>query len=279
MSTRPRPLPTTPPDGSTRTATSGQTAAAAGVAVSVRRLTLSLLALDLILLGLDLNIRFRGWIDTREMRDLFDITLEGNLPSWVSSMQFVLIGMAAFLISRQHRCGGRGWRGTVWTAAALFFVYLGLDDAASIHERLGTLAQVAGGEAAADSRLRAILDLFPGYYWQLFVLPLFAAFGLAVTVTFATEFKHTPAIVAFLSGMGLFVVAIALDYLDARDDYTPLMALLEQNFAASQHLARALEEFLEMAGTVLILSALLHHGLALSTERPGGWTLHLRLTP
>ena len=69
--------------------------------------------------------------------------------------------------------------------------------------------------------------------------------------------------------MGLFVVAIVMDYYDGFGNYTFMMALLEMDFDETLHLARAAEEYFEMIGSVMILIAFLEYGHSLPAGKYG----------
>ncbi len=229
------------------------------VELSIRWILVFLISVEMFLLTMDLGVYFYDWLEVRVMRELFDVTLEANIPSWFSSFQFLMIGLTCFLVSRYHRAASKSWRAGAWVLIALFFVFLSIDDTATIHESLGTLANKLGKHADKDSFHVWLLDSFPSFYWQVFVLPFFAVIGLAIAGFFLKEFDSRPFYLLFVTGMALFVVAIALDYYDGLDDYKWFIKRLDMEFKAVQHLSRAFEETIEMIGASLILTSLLAH--------------------
>lgn len=71
--------------------------------------------------------RGTGWTD------LFNLDRESNIPSFFSASLLLLSGGVLALIAamERKRAGLRSWQ---WTGLSLVFVYLAIDEAASIHE-------------------------------------------------------------------------------------------------------------------------------------------------
>jgi hypothetical protein len=64
---------------------------------------------------------------------LFDLPSEGNVPTWFSSAQFLLAGLACFVASRQE-----GATRNAWVALALVMTAFSADEIAGFHERFET---------------------------------------------------------------------------------------------------------------------------------------------
>lgn len=85
---------------------------------------------------------------------------EGNVPSWFSSAQLLMVGALLFVIA----FGQRGQHGAplslLCTASA--FVFLSLDEVAQIHERLGTIsdALLPGGDRSHTQFARTGIWMF-----------------------------------------------------------------------------------------------------------------------
>jgi hypothetical protein len=63
--------------------------------------------------------------------DLLRLDAEANLPTWASSLQFGLAGIACLALAATERAGG--WR---WAAVGALLLLLSLDESATLHERL-----------------------------------------------------------------------------------------------------------------------------------------------
>jgi len=185
---------------------------------------------------------------------LFDVNGEGNLPAWFSSA--LLLGgalLAAVLSVLVRRAGGRdaGW----WAGLAAVLSLLSLDEAASLHARLGDpAAGVLGDAARGPLRFAWIL---PG-----------ALLALVVGVAFVGFVVRLPAATRRL------MVAAAAMYLTAAVGLEAAggVALDAGVSHAVYLLVSAAEEGLEMAGSILLLYAAMCL-LRLRPEPGGGYHL------
>ncbi len=134
--------------------------------------------------------------------------------------------------------------------AVAFFAWIGLDDGAAIHERVGTA--VEGGVA-----------FFPSYAWQVVFVPIFT---VAMLVTFHVVLRTRRASwtrTLFTAGLACYIVAVGLDYLEGRvGAYDHVASFLGVPLESVSHYSRVVEEFFEDFGASLILVALLRHLLS-----------------
>jgi hypothetical protein len=85
------------------------------------------------------------------LRQLFDVDLENNLPTWFSG--FLLLTASGFLwfCARQKRADGDPWSG-YWHALAWGFLLMSMDEVAGIHESINSAIVITwaipGGAAA-----------------------------------------------------------------------------------------------------------------------------------
>ncbi|MBF0368177.1 MAG: hypothetical protein HQL52_01865 [Magnetococcales bacterium] len=243
------------------------------VKIPVTRILYFLLLVEIVFFGVDCLIYFNDIIDSRHIRRLLDITKETNLPTWFSSIQFVVVGLvaAAAALYRSHE--GRGRLALGWLLVALFFVFSGIDDTAMIHERLGSFAEDLAKDAREKSLFVQAIDAWPSYYWQIVVLPFFIGFGLFMTVFFWRELKGRDVWVLFAAGLFCYAGAVALDVLEGTKDYKVLMKALSMKSKEVRHLMRSVEEVTEMVGTTLILTAFLENWRRLAGK--GGVTFRV----
>jgi hypothetical protein len=185
--------------------------------------------------------------------EYLNITYETNLPTFFSFFIDILTGLTAWLLYRERQKAG-------WLVAAIFFTYMGLDDALQIHEYLGSYfgdAFLKGG--------------FVSYYWQVFFDPFFAIVGGLIFLFLVWQFKEAGCkwcIGLLFAGYLCYAIAMGMDYYEGlNSDLSWLMDLLRMKHKMVIHVMRATEEYIEMAGAVMILSAILYlHPLKISVR-------------
>jgi len=204
-------------------------------------------------------------------RRLFDITRERNLPTAVSVAFTLAAALAAALAARRTRAeGGQRWRAALWTVAAAFFAYMALDDALEVHERAAT-ALAEALEAHRAHPLVAWMLAFPGYYWPLFFLPVFGALGLLLLAFVLRELPPGGPRRMLVAGLACYVVAVIMDFAEGADAVFDALAGLTASVLTRpelQHLMRAYEEAIEIAGTGLLGAAMLARAHAPATADP-----------
>ena len=181
---------------------------------------------------------------------LVNLSYEGNLPTWYSSTLLLLCAVVLAVIAASKRRSGDPYR-RHWTALAVIFLYMAIDEAVSIHELLNQL-----------------FDL-PGIFYFGWVIPA----GILVAVFVASYLRFLAALpprsgFEFLRAGAVYVggalgVELLLGY------WTDLYG----DDGLGYGLIDALEESLEIAGASLFLSALLGYlGRHVTTE------MHVSLT-
>ena len=252
-----------------------------------RRLVGGAAALLALLLLLDATLVLGGGLATPDLRAVFDATGEGGLLSFVCVTQVALVSLtlAAMAAAFRHTGAGR-WRG--WAALAVFFAYLALDDGTRFHEGVGTaFAATPLGDAGVG-------NLFPSYYWQLTLGPLFALAGVLM-LRFLWRELAAPRLRALVGGaFALLAAAVALDFaegLPAAHRLNVLTALAQADGVIAVadglgmasldlvvHAFRAVEEAIETLAFTLFWAAFLAHGasalrgltLRIGTPLPSG---------
>lgn len=173
--------------------------------------------------------------------NFFSLDQENNLPTWYQSFSLLLcaglLGVIAGLRRQESDPFARHW-----TALSCVFVYLSLDEMASIHERI------------FNPLLRFITAHSP-FHWLFFGWTVFGtAFVALVLVAFIPFLRHLPAWAsrAFLLAGSIYVGgAVALEKIgDLAGDRWGITSL-------PYVLLSTLEEVGEMAGILLFLRALL----------------------
>lgn len=208
----------------------------------VRKLLIGVVAVQFILLLGDYVFNFFDVFGDVSMRRIFNIAREGSLPSWFASAQAGFVALTAWALYRLNRQRG-------WLLVSLFFLYIGLDDASEIHERVGS----ALGRLAEEG---GWIANYPSFAWQIFLAPFLAAGLLATAIFLWLRVPSGRKWVAF--ALAAFAVAQGLDYLEGVEGLLDGWAD-DASLAAYtvNHGSRALEEMLEMLATTALWAPML----------------------
>ncbi len=204
-----------------------------------RRILVGALLVEALLLVLNYTFNFFDVANDISVRRIFNIAREQSLPTFFASLQAVAVGATAFALWRLQRQSDEREGG--WLYVAIFWAYIGIDDNAEIHERLGSAF-----ERATEGS--GLLSGFPSFAWQLFVAPVLAA-GLlaAVVVAWRHVERGRPLLLACLA---CFAIAQGFDFMEGIEglfeDWAASIGTAEYTLS---HTFRAAEETLEMVGT------------------------------
>ncbi len=176
-----------------------------------------------------------------EIHKLFHLDREANIPAWFSSMQLFMIGMVFFLTGYRSQSQLVLSR-TVLVFLAVVFIFLSMDESASIHERMHVILK----------RQEWMPSLKIGLWIPIYLF-LIVVITIAIYPHIRIMWAHFPqeaavlvvGILIFLLGaVGIEIVAD----LFLRDDIRSIPYAVEVAF----------EELLEMAGgSVILYGALL----------------------
>lgn len=176
----------------------------------------------------------------------FDLDLEANAPSWFSSA-LAFIGAALFLLLwRQVPLDGK--RSRVWLFLSFLFVYISIDEFASIHERL----IIPVRETFDLSGLLYFAWVVP--YGMLVAILAVALLPFLRRLDPEVRRRFIIAAIVFLSG------AVGMELIGGR-----LYESLDQQRNLTYDLITTCEEILEMTGLILLIRAQL---LLLRQRRP-----------
>jgi len=219
--------------------------------ISVRRgahqLIGAFLAFEALLVLLDLVFNVYDVTGDISIRRIFNPAREESLPTWFIAMQALVVGGVAFLIAATRRRKERSMVG--WILVGTFFAYLSADDAATIHERLGS----------AIGRALDAQDL-PTYAWQIFIAPVLAA-ALLASAAYAWQHIQPRLRPLLIAGLACFAISQGLDFVEGMERMVDTLDALGDKYSSSayliSHAPRLLEEWLEMMGTTAFLAAFL----------------------
>lgn len=221
--------------------------------LAVRRILVLVLVLELLALAGDYVFNFYDVAGEIRIRRIFNIAREESIPTWLSSTQALALATTAWVVSRLARRDGSRKTRRGWLGVAAFFLYVSIDDAASIHERLGSALE----EAFASSPW---VSQYPSFGWQILLAPLLAL-GLFASAAFIwRQQPSTTARVLVIAALVGFALAQGIDYLEGVENlfYDWSRALVVGEYTVS-HTLRAIEEMLEMLSTTALWAPVLWH--------------------
>lgn len=173
------------------------------------------------------------------IRRIFNIAREESFPTWFASTQ--ALGVAITAAGLWRITARKGW---AWVAG--FFLYIGIDDAAQVHERVAT--------ALADTfPTLPFLSDYPSFSWHLLIAPILAAGLLAVAAYVWSSEPGRRTGVLVIAGLAAFAVAQGIDVLEGVDGLFDGWAddLGVAPYTVG-HGLRTIEEMLEMLGTLAL---------------------------
>lgn len=214
----------------------------------LKKLFLFLVFIEGGILLADIFLNFLQWIEFRPLRRVFNITREDSFSNWFSSLQLLCVGMVVLVIFLIEKIRG-------WAFISFFFIFMAIDDATKLHERVGTAFQL--------SPLGQIISFYPSYAWQVVFGPFFIGCGIFLVTYLWRRLKEQRKYI--LLALSLYAIAVGLDFLEGQDHsiYGGIGLLLSTKTQWVVHFAKALEEVLEMFGTSIFLVAFLHYLLSL----------------
>ncbi len=184
-------------------------------------------------------------LDLKETRlPSFDLMAEGSLNNWFSSVALDLAGVVALVIFslRRHRMDDHHGRYRIWILAAVCWLWLSVDEAASLHESLQAALTELAGQSAKETEM-----LWIGTYALLIG-------GVSLRLIFEMR-PCRSSITAFVFSGATFAASIV-----AHMGWLPPAALEYQVL---------IEEGCEMGGSLLLLLAMCLHARYIILDTQG----------
>ncbi len=237
----------------------------------VKKVLIIFLSFELILVAFDLSFSYVKVVDSLAIQQLFNLAREGSIGSWFSSTQLLLTGMVLWLLFARflHDSDVKTFKRYSWALIALFFTLMAIDDAAAIHESIGSAYEdvVMEADEAKDIIGGELLESYPSYPWQVILGPMFVFMGFFLLVFLWIELSLNSLRLLLVAGLGCYTVAVGLDYVEGLyGGYKTVIVATSLDYNAVRHLSKVIEEFLEMLGTTFFLALFLAH-LAMHTEK------------
>lgn len=220
---------------------------------------------------LDYYVHYGRVVGISALGDLCNMTREDSLASWFQVTQTLCTACTLWMIygsctdDKRWRSPRRGW-----CVLACFFSFMAVDDGVLLHERIGTAVQALMVQAGR------CVDCFPSYWWQLALLPLFAALGLFTFCFLWREPGNRYSRMLVSMALCLFALAVGLDFLEGLDagHRWNLYAMFADNdavrtftlrrfarpaFDTLVHFSKSIEECLELMGMSMFFALFLRH--------------------
>jgi len=206
----------------------------------IPKIILSLIAIELLFLGIYIIDYLSGhpyW----QLCELFDLDREFTIPAWFSTIQLFMIGLIALAIRGQRNFIAPPSNAAM-TVFGLGFIYLSIDEASAIHEKL-TYAFYNNPYVPYFNGMHGIWIVVYGSIAILLIL-IFRKSIVAVWQTYRREsILFVVGMIIYLAGAG---GAETITYFQI-DKSNPMVYTIEV----------IAEEFLEMSGVTLILGSIL----------------------
>lgn len=219
-----------------------------------RRVIIGCLVVEFILVALDLGLNYSRLIDSSSLRKIFNLAHENSLATWFAVLQMAGAGLVLLMLCfiETHQKGFRSSRG--WGILAIIYLYLSADDAAKIHERVGSKVARILEDNSPTSLLGSWGEYFPSYPWQWVFAPIFGVMGLYIALFLWQKLSTRKLKVIILSAFSCWALAIGIDFLEGQERLFDFLATewSLKPYTVS-HPFLMLEEFLEMLGATLFL--------------------------
>ncbi len=170
--------------------------------------------------------------------NLFNIRTEGNIPAYYSSVTILIASFLLGFISFFRKANGLSY--FLWLVLSIIFLYLSVDEAVQLHERVGVLFEKKFS--------------FTGYLYWAWVIPygiLFILFSVVYFFKFLPQLPKKFVRLFIVSGAIYVIGAIGVEMIGAKN-YS------SSNFSEVVNaICYSIEEFLEMLGIALFIYSLL----------------------
>jgi hypothetical protein len=192
------------------------------------------------------------------LREMFDLGMEANIPTWLNSVFWLSTAVGAFLCFTLERGKKFRW---VWLLIAATFCFASCDEVSKIHENVGSALQELFDE---DNSIRKLSDASPGSPWIGFYLPVLATVVIGIVVFL---FKRLSLIgrLTVLGGFAFFAISILMDFYQGMVDSERIAIAKAMGFQLKPlvELTILVEEFSEFCGCICLTNAFVGHSSAL----------------
>jgi len=223
----------------------------------IKIIFITCIAMQIFLIIFDYIFNYLDVFDEKGIRRIWNIARENSLPTWFSSTQTQLLGVTVFFIAIVQAPYISRFKLGMWLFIGLFFLWIGIDDSAEIHEKLGGALERMAKKDGNQGVIIEFLLKNPSFPWHTLIAPIFALCGLIVTIFLWTTFWQLKLTRYLVLGFGCWAIAQGIDFTEGLKNidefYESIQKSLdiERKYAIS-HTSKVIEEILEMFGTTLL---------------------------
>jgi hypothetical protein len=184
-----------------------------------------------------------------EWGSFFNLAAENNLPTWYSSFQFFLVGLAAFYcLAAEKQSLSNPVYPWAWGVVGVLMLVLSIDETMQIHEAL--IDRIMSG--AAGENLRTYFGAThetDSLLWTVVFAPPMIVVGVGLMWFYFSAFKNSSKLFGgALAALSFLALAAGLEYIEAKVLIDAKEGLMDQ-----YHLLTFVEEMAEfLAATLLV---------------------------
>ncbi len=224
----------------------------------IQVILITCIAMQILFILADYIINYKDIFNSADLRNIWNIAREMSIPTWFASLQAQLLAATVFLIalvqarslSRLKLCG--------WLFIGMFFLWIGIDDFAELHERLSrVLVHVATEKYEQSGGVIGVLLQNPSFPWHAFIGPIFALCGVMILAFLWISFWQLHLTRYLIIGFGCWAVSQGIDFVEGLKNIEHVYVRIENVFAVERdytvpHYFKVVEETLEMLGTTVL---------------------------
>jgi hypothetical protein len=231
----------------------------------IKIIFISCIAIQILLIVFDYIFNYLDVFDEKSIRRIWNIARENSIPTWFSSTQAQLLGVTVFLIAIVQAPYISRFKTWIWLLIGMFFLWIGIDDFAEIHEKLGgALERMAEKDDEEYGVIIGFLLKNPSYSWHTFIAPFFALCGLGIAIFLWAAFWRLNLICYLILGFGCWIIAQGIDFTEGLDDIDRFYEWVQESLNIEHkygvsHTFKVVEEVLEMFGTTLLWIGFLYY--------------------
>src|SRR5215204_7391089 len=205
----------------------------------VRIIVIAVLLITLAGLAARFALYMWGEVEFLKPLRIFDVGEERSIPTWFSSIQFLLCSMllAVIAVAKKQRSDRYSLH---WSALSIIFLLMSLDDVASIHEAIG---------AQSERLLHNTTGFTPSgplkFFWvvpgTIFVLIVFVAY-----LRFLADLPQSTRLLFLFAGALFVLGALGLEMLSAQVSSSSegIANFFEMELGLSQHIGSAIPKIM-----------------------------------
>jgi hypothetical protein len=187
--------------------------------------------------------------DNPEWGLFFNLAAENNLPTWYSSFQFFLVGLASFYcLAAEKRSLSNPTYPWAWGIVGVLMLALSIDETMQIHETL--IDKIMSGTAGENLRTYfGATHETDSLLWTVVFAPPMIVVGVGLIWFYFSAFKNNFKLFGgALAALSLLALAAGLEYVEAK-----VLIGAKEGLMAQYHLLIFIEEMAEfLAATLLV---------------------------